>query len=84
MRNSAHFFHYLALFLILLLGLVSFFAFRWQPVSQFVVILATVGGYVGWGITHHYLENRLSVGVVAEYLLVGLAVICLFWLNLLG
>lgn len=84
MSHRIHLIHYLVLFLMLAFGLVMFFGFRWRPEYQFLVVIGMVAGYVIWGIIHHHLERRLSWGVITEYLLVGLVVICLFWLNLLG
>jgi len=84
MPHRTHLTHYLVLALILLSGLGLFLVFRWQPHRQLLTVVVTVVGYVTWGVIHHKLEDRLSAGVILEYLLVGGVVICLFSLNLLG
>jgi hypothetical protein len=83
MTSKEHLLHYLILFLILTLGLVGFVVFSFHPQVQLLIVGLTVGGYVAWGIVHHYIEDRLRWDVVGEYLLVGVLVFAMFALTLL-
>ena len=83
MNSKEHLLHYLILFLILTAGLVGFVVFRFRPQLQFLVVGLTVGGYIGWGITHHYIEDRLRWDAVGEYFLIGALVFVMFALTLL-
>lgn len=83
MTSKEHLLHYLILFLILTLGLVGFVVFAFRPQLQLLVVGLTVGGYVLWGIVHHYIEDRLRWDVVGEYILVGVLVFVMFALTLL-
>ncbi len=83
MTSKEHLLHYLILFLILTLGLVGFVVFRFRPQLQLLVVGLTVGGYILWGIAHHYTEERLRWEVVGEYILVGVLVFVMFALTLL-
>jgi len=83
MTSKEHLLHYLILFLILTLGLVGFVVFRFQPRAQLLVASLTIGGYVLWGVVHHYIEDRLRWEVVGEYFLIGLLVFVMLALTLL-
>lgn len=83
MTSKEHFLHYLVLFLILTLGLVGFVVFSFHPQTQLLVVGLTVGGYIVWGVVHHYVEDRLRWDVVGEYFLVGILVLVMFALTLL-
>lgn len=81
-EHRLHVVHYLVLFSILLSGFFLFIYFRYQPLRQFLVITVVDLLYLTWGILHHYLEERLSWGVVSEYLLVGTVALLAFGLTL--
>ena len=83
MNSKEHLLHYLILFLVLTLGLVGFVVFRFQPSSQLLIVGLTIGGYVLWGVVHHYIEDRLRWEVVGEYFLIGALVFAMFALTLL-
>lgn len=83
MTSKEHLLHYLILFLILTLGLVGFVVFSFRPQLQLLVVGLTVGGYIGWGIIHHHIEDRLRWDVVGEYILVGVLVFVMLVLTLL-
>ena len=83
MNPKEHLLHYLILFLILTLGLVGFVVFQFHPQTQLLVVGLTVGGYIAWGIVHHYIEDRLRWEVVGEYFLIGILVFVMFALTLL-
>lgn len=83
MAHEVRVFHYLFLFLILMGGFLGFTFYRGNSEAQFLIIFFTVSSYVVWGIWHHKVENRLSWGVITEYILVGSLVLLLFYLTLL-
>ena len=69
-----HFYYYLVLLVILNLGIGLFYLFRFNPLYQMKVILATSIAYVVWGIIHHWLSEDLHLKVVLEYLLIAILV----------
>ena len=77
-EHKVHLFHYFVLFLILAIGFVFFIYLKPYPLSQFLVIVVVDFLYLCWGIIHHYLEERLSWGVVTEYLLISVVVLLAF------
>ena len=83
MGSKEHLLHYLILFLILTAGLVGFVVFQFHPQAQLLVVGLTVGGYIAWGLVHHYIEERLRWEVVGEYFLIGALVFVMFALTLL-
>lgn len=83
MSKKVHFLHYLVLAALFFLGFALFVCFSYQPYSQFLIVVFTVLAYILWGVSHHWLEKRLSWGVLVEYFLVGFIVILLFGLTLL-
>lgn len=82
MNSKEHLLHYLILFFILTLGLVGFVVFQFHPQVQLLVVGLTVGGYIVWGLIHHYIEDRLRWEVAGEYFLIGALVFTLFALTL--
>ena len=66
-----HLLHYLVLVVILNFGIGMFWFWRFTPVYQVVVVVATSGAYVAWGILHHWLEDDLHLKVFFEYLLIA-------------
>jgi len=83
MNHNIRIFDYLLLLLILTGGSLGFIFHKGNPVTQFLVVFLTVLLYIAWGIWHHKTEDRLSWGVVTEYLLVGALVLLLVYLALL-
>jgi len=69
---KAHWSHYLALFAILLFGIVSFWFFRRTPQAQVFSAFLTASFYVAWGVIHHYLEGDLHIRIILEYAAVAL------------
>ncbi len=70
--------HYTPLILILLLGAFFFVYFSHFPSYQFLVVLGVTTTYFIWGIVHHAILKRLSIEVLAEYLLIGGLVVIMF------
>lgn len=64
--------HYLVLLVILNLGIGLFYFFRFNPIYQVMIVLATSLTYVLWGIIHHWLEGDLHLKIVLEYFLLAL------------
>lgn len=78
----SHLLHYSVLLLILLGGLFGFWRFLDNHFLRFWVLFLTLVGYSGWGVIHHSGEGRLSLKIVAEYLLLSLALLAAFSLTL--
>jgi len=74
--------HFLALLSILVISLAAFLRFEGFPLRQLYVVIVAVLAYIGWGVTHHFLDKRLRLGIIFEYLLVGALVILLFFWTL--
>lgn len=68
---KTHFHHYLALLVILNLGVGMFYFLRYSPGDQVWVVLATSVAYVAWGVIHHWLEEDLHLKIVLEYFLMA-------------
>lgn len=68
---------------ILAVGFVAYLQFKYDPSSQFLVILAAVCAYLGWGIVYHHLKRDLVLKVYLEYLLIAsIVLVCsllVFW-----
>lgn len=64
--------HYLPLLGVLGFGFIGFFAFDYDKSFQVAVIIATVLGYVSWGLIHHSLHKDLLPSVVWEYVSFGI------------
>lgn len=79
-QHFHHFVHYLLLVLILITGFVMFLIAPQYNISRFCVIISTTSAYVLWGIIHHWVEKRLDVRIIIEYMLIGLLVISLLGL----
>lgn len=68
---KGHLSHYLALLVILDLGLGAFLIFRYNFLYQTIVILATSLAYIAWGAVHHWLEEDFHLRVILEYILLA-------------
>lgn len=68
---------YLALFVIIALGVFLFYLFIGFPDRQFLVILVTASAYFLWGIVHHLLEGDFHPKIVVEYLLIAILAVVL-------
>ncbi len=74
--------HYLVLFCGLMFFAVMAYFYRLDPSVQFLMFFAATAFYTLWGVIHHYLENRLTWAVVAEYLFFAFIVFFLVVLSL--
>ena len=70
-------FDYLILIIILSCGIVSYFVFQHQPVSQLLAVSLTAVSYIAWGVWHHWRRGGLYWPVVLEYILVAGLVVAL-------
>jgi hypothetical protein len=59
--------HYLALVIILALGITASLIFRYHPLRPLAIILTTAAYFV-WGLLHHLSLGTLHRQVVLEYL----------------
>ncbi len=63
--------HFFTLFLILGIGVATFFYARGNPTAQFVTGVVTAVAYVCWGILHHVIKEDLQAKIVVEYVLIA-------------
>lgn len=75
---KTHFFHYLIIVGILLLGVVSIIFFPIGKELQFAIVTILGLFYLCYGILHHHLEHDLTIKIVVEYVLIAFLVIGLF------
>lgn len=68
---KAHFSHYLALVVWLLIGLSTFVLVSFSIPLKLVSIIVMSAGYVIWGIMHHHYLKDLTLDIVLEYMLNG-------------
>lgn len=73
------------MYLILVVGLgiiVSLaYIFRFNPYLQALIFFGASTFYALWGIMHHYLEDKLTNAIAAEYLLFAFIVFLLALLS---
>jgi hypothetical protein len=73
------------MYILLVVGLGLFvglaYLFRFNPYIQALIFFGASTFYALWGIIHHYIEDRLSNAVVAEYLLFAFIVFLLALLS---
>ena len=74
---------YIALALVLLVGLILFFISAFDPHSQRRVVYATAACYFLWSLYHHYKRGDLEFFIVVEYLVFALFGIILITSTLL-
>lgn len=74
--------HLLALALIFVVSVVAFIRFSGSPLLQLYVVVAAVLAYIIWGLVYYFLNRRLTLSIILEYLLVGALVILLFFWTL--
>ncbi len=67
-----HLLSFLLLFFGLLIALLVFFYFSYDPHYQRRVIYGTAVFYFLWSLYHHYQKGDLQFSLVVEYLLVAL------------
>jgi len=78
---KSDFFQYLILISILVTGGLFFVMFP-LALHKFYVVIATIIAYMGWGIFHHGINERLSFWVFLEYFLISALVIAFFAFSL--
>jgi hypothetical protein len=71
-KHLQHHGHYhLALFLILLLGVVFAYYAREDKQIEMIILISIASIYMLFGIIHHYLMHDLSAKIVIEYIAMG-------------
>ncbi len=70
--------HVVVLLSILVGALWAFTYFSGAALQQFCVIVVAVVAHIVWGAIYHSLSNRLTVGLLLEYILIGALVLLLF------
>jgi hypothetical protein len=80
-----HFGYYLSLSAILLLGLALIILTSPNIKSQGMVISLTVFFYILWGVLHHFINHKLTLRIVIEYVLIGaLGISVIFFMTMGG
>ena len=62
---------YILLTGVLVMGFLAYRQYRYNPDMQFLVVVAGVCAYLGWGAVYHHLRRDMSLGVYLEYLLIA-------------
>ncbi|MFZ5424748.1 MAG: hypothetical protein ACOZAO_03005 [Patescibacteria group bacterium] len=77
-----HLSHYILLVLGLVVTMLLFIYFKYNPAAQ--TIVAGVGAlyYISWGLIHHGIEGRLDKAVLLEYVLFGIIVFALVFASI--
>ena len=75
--------HYLVLVVILTIGLIFFWTFRYVQAVQLWVLILTDVVFVIWGVIHHYLVGDLNQKVVFDYLSTAFLGFMVIWFLLL-
>jgi len=74
---------YILLTGVLVVGFLAYLQFKYDPTTQFLVVLAALCAYLGWGLVYHHLKRDLVLKVYLEYLLIASIVfVCallVFW-----
>lgn len=66
-----HFFYYLFLIGIIVLGIFLVLQTSYDKNLQATVFSIVIFLYVLWGLFHHYVNHDLNVKIVIEYILIG-------------
>jgi len=74
---------YVLLTAVFVVGFVAYLQFKYDPTTQFLVVLAALCAYLGWGVVYHHFKRDLVLRVYLEYLLIASIVfVCallVFW-----
>ncbi len=70
--------HLSTLLLILVSAVQAFIHFKSLPSMQLYVVFAAIFAYIGWGAIYHFLDKRLTLRLLLEYILIGLLALLLF------
>ena len=74
---------YILLTGVLGLGFLAYGQYKYNPTAQFLVVLAALSAYLGWGLVYHHIKRDLVLRVYLEYLLIASIVfVCallVFW-----
>ncbi len=74
---------YILLTGVLMVGFLAYLQFKYDPTTQFLVVLAALCAYLAWGFVYHHIKRDLVLRVYLEYLLIASIVfVCallVFW-----
>lgn len=76
-KRMIHYMNFIMLILILSIGILLFWTFRFEKMAQMYVGILISVLYIGWGIVSHWLADDLHIKSVIEYLLVGVIAVTL-------
>ncbi|MDP4009772.1 MAG: hypothetical protein Q8P53_02180 [Candidatus Shapirobacteria bacterium] len=65
------------LFIILFVGAILFFQFRYNELLRHRVIYGVVSSYFFWSLFHHYKKGDLHLSIIIEYFLFALLAVIL-------
>lgn len=71
MKKTYHFYHYVALLILLGLGMGFTLYFQFDRLIQALSIVGTSFAYLIWGVVHHLEEKSLHPRVFLEYFLLA-------------
>lgn len=79
MRKTVTFvLHIVALALISVISIWAFIYFKEMQLMQLYVVITAILAYIAWGAIYHFLNKRLTLELLLEYLLVGALVLLLY------
>lgn len=81
-KDDHHLLHYLLLLFGLSVFLFFMLYFKYNPLGQLATAFCSSVFYAVWGILHHYFENRLTLLIALEYILMSSIVFLMFFLVL--
>lgn len=70
--------HIIALLLIFICSVRAFIYFKELPLMQLYVVVTAIVAYIAWGAIYHFLNKRLTLELILEYILVGALALLLF------
>lgn len=70
--HKLHLSHYLALMVILNIGVLGFLFFSYNFTYKIIVLLFTSLAYILWGVVHHWMADDLHPRVILEYVVIAL------------
>ncbi len=70
-KSKTHIIYYLALFTIVMLGIIFALHMAYSRQGQMLIVVVTTFFYVLLGIVHHKANHDLTAKIVIEYMLIG-------------
>lgn len=77
-RKVTFILHIVTLLLIFISSVWAFFHFKELPLMQLYVVATAIAAYIAWGVIYHFLNKRLTLELLLEYILVGALALLLY------